>query len=566
METNNETKDEDFKPMLLSLDAKTSAIEDFITKSPQKTKWSDSILNQLKGASSEYALDYLDRIDPVTESQLKNIFPNASHRHRCRILFSTVTKTRLHDNIRRDPSTQRALFFLLNFLLGKDMTLAFEVNRKFATQERRDEELKAITDNEQYLDILEELMNRDDEVDLTSRLAELVFSAEAFGRAVQIKKYNRKGFPCQLIPLASTRLGRVWVDKKTWQFLGVEYLDYPAERRILQAKDIIHFEVNDFHISPNSRYFGMPSIESTMAIAERNRAANENAIPEIMKRMFAPIMIVKTATKSTAKLEEIRDKWRAGKTLFINDEIEAEAIPIQHDLDKIMTAVTEGAKDVYRGFTVPLVVAFQDEQNRATAEHSIIQWYESTLQYKRMQLNKVLWHQWYKPQLAKVFESKDMDRAASNGAVLQYLETRAQTIKDSEESGEDVPEQQIPFKVKLEFSNVRTTGFLDTASALIQFGDRKLLLPYMVREEAGLERWNNDMEEFDLVKTETVMAEMEMERDDPLGYKQQEKMLQQKGQMMGKPGQAGPAGAKKQQPFGKKPLPTSKSAKKPSKE
>lgn len=489
-------------------------IEDYFTKSPQKTKWSDTILNQLKGASSEYALDYLDRIDPVNEAQLKAIFPNASPTA-MEDPLTTVTKTRLHDNVRRDPSTQRAIFFLLNFLLGKDMKLAFEVNRKFATQERRDEEIKAIQDNEQYLDILEELMNRDDEVDLTTRLAELVFSAEAFGRSVQIKKYNKKGFPCQLIPLASTRLGRVWVDKKTWQFLGVEYLDYPSERRILQAKDIIHWETNDFHISPNSRYFGMPSIESTMAIAERNRSANEKAIPEIMSRMFAPIMIVKTATKSTAKLEEIRDKWQPGKTLFINDEMEIESVQIQHDLDKVTTAVMEGAKDIYRGLTIPLVVAFQDEQNRATAEHALIQWYESTLQYKRNQINNILWQQWYKPQLGKIFESKDIERAASSGSVLQYLETRAQTIEKAEESGEDMPTQTIPFKVKLEFSNVRTTGFLDTASALLQYGDRKLLLPHMIREEAGLERWNNDMEQFDLVKSETMMAEMEIERDDP---------------------------------------------------
>lgn len=552
--SNSKDNDNDDGPLLLTLDGSTSAIEDFFTKAPQRTRWTTAILNSLKGASfhGSYYDDYLDKIDPVSERQLKAIFPNASATQMDDPL-TTVTKTRLHDNVRRDPSTQRALFFLLNFLLGKDLTLAFEVNRKFATEERRETEIKAIQANEQYLDILEELMNRDEEVDLQSRLAELVFSAEAFGRAVQIKKYNRKGFPIELIPLSSTRLGRVWVDRKTWEFLGVEYLDYPREQRILLAKDIIHYEVNDFHISPNSRYFGIPSIESTMAIAERNRSANELAIPEIMKRMFAPIMIVKTATKSTAKLQEIRNKWKAGKTLFINDEVEIESIAIQHDLDKIVTAVMEGSKDIYRGLTVPLVVAFQDEQNRATAEHSIIQWYESTLQYKRNQLNNMIWQQWYKPQLEKIFESKDIERAASTGSVLQYLETRAQTISEAESNGEEF-KQQIPFKVKLEFSNVRTTGFLDTASALIQFGDRKLLLPHMIREEAGLERWNNDMQEFDIVKTETIMTEMEMQRDDPfMMQNQQMKLPQQPGQAQGQKDE------NKKKPFTKK-LPTRSSS------
>jgi hypothetical protein len=495
-------------------------VEDFFTKAPEKTAWTTSILNQLRGASDNYGLDYLNKIDPVSEAQLKRIFPNATPTQMTDPL-TTTTKTRLHDNVRRDASTQRGLFFLLYFILGKEISLAFDVNRKFATQERKDKELEAIQSNEQYLDILEEIMNRDDDVDITSRLAELVFSAEAFGRSAQIKKYDRKGQPCDLIPLASTRLGRVWVDKATWKFLGVEYLDYSREQRILLAKDIIHLEVNDFNLSPNSRYFGMPSIESTMAIAERNRSANEIAVPEIMKRMFAPIMLVKTMTKSETKLAEIRDKWKAGKTLFINDEIEAEAIPIQHDLDKIMNAVLEGSKDIYRGLTVPLNVAFSEEINRSTAETNMIQWYESVLEYKRQHLNNVMWHQWYKPQLEKIFESKDMDRAASNGSVLEYLETKS---KRQEEEG-DAYEQLIPFRIKIEFANVRTTGFLDSAAALCQFQDRRLLSDDMVRTEAGLGGYNNDMQEIEQAR---MKAGLQLRMSSPLF--QQQMQMQQFGQ------------------------------------
>lgn len=483
--------------LLETLDNKTSAVEDFLTKAPQRTKWTETILNSLKGASSEYALDYLDKIDPVSERQLKSIFPNASPTQ-MEDPLSTVTKTRLHDNVRRDPSTQRSLFFIVFFLLGKDISLTFEAARKFATEERREREVKAIQNNMQYLDILEDLMNRDDEVDLKTRLAELVFSAEAFGRSVQIKKYNRKGFPCKLIPLSSTRLGHIWIDRKTWDFLGVEYLDYPRNNNILLAKDIIHYEVNDFHITPNSRYFGMPSIESTMAIAERNRSANEKAVPEIMSKMWAGTNIYKIlGAHSEQKINEIMGKVKPGKDLYINEQVEVNSVELKHDLDKIMNAIMEGSKDIYRGSTVPLVVAFQDEQNRSTAEHSMIQWYESTLEYKRNQLNSVLWSQYYKPQLETIFENRDMDIAAANGSVLQYLETRSQTMNEMAQYGEEF-KQPIPFKVKLEFANVRTTGFLDTSAALLQFGDRHYLEPYMVREEAGLVRWNNDMKETEM--------------------------------------------------------------------
>jgi len=478
------------KPLLFTQEV----IEDYYNKAPQKTKWSEAILNSLKGASGEQALNYLDKVDPVDENQLRRIFPNASPTQ-MEDPLSTVTKTRLHDNVRRDPSTQRAVFFIVSFLLGKEITLTFEPARKFATEERREREMKAIQNNEQYLDILEDLMNRDEDVELQTRLAELAFSAEAFGRAVQIKKYNRKGFPCKLIPLASTRLGHVWVDRKTWDFLGVEYLDYPRSQRILLAKDIIHYEANDFHITPNSRYFGMPTIESTMSIAERNRAANEKAIPEIMAKMWAGTNIYKIlGAHSDEKIREIMTKVRPGKDLYVNEEIEVQQVELKHDLDKIVNAVLEGSKDIYRGTTIPQTVAFQDLTNRATAEGQMIQWYESVLEFKRNQLNTVFWNQYYKPQLESIFETRDMNRAAENGSVLQYLETRAKTIDDMADQGEEY-RSPIPFKVKFEFGDIRTTGFLDTASALLQFGDRHYLEPYMVREESGLGRWNNDMEE-----------------------------------------------------------------------
>ena len=68
-------------------------------------------------------------------------------------LLTTVTKTMLHDNIMR-PKYRKVLFFLLYFMLCTNIQLAFDVNRKFATEERRDAEIKAIQGNEEYLYIL----------------------------------------------------------------------------------------------------------------------------------------------------------------------------------------------------------------------------------------------------------------------------------------------------------------------------------------------------------------------------------------------------------------------------
>ena len=79
-------------------------------------------------------------------------------------------------------------------------------------------------------------------------------------------------------------------------------------------------------------------------------------------------------------------------------------------------------------------------------------------------------------------------------------------MKELEDRNEQY-HQPIPFKIKLEFSNIRTTGFLDTASALMQMGDRGYLEPYMVREEEGLGRWNNEMKEVEFQNAKFVESQ-----------------------------------------------------------
>src|SRR6185369_8025439 len=146
-------------------------------------------------------------------------------------------------------------------------------NRIYANEQRKQEHLKEIMEGPEspgYLDIMELIMNRDNDMNLQQRKLELVFSGTSFGRSVQIKQYDKKNRVCGLIPLSSTRMGRVWVDKD-WTFLGVEYNDYSRDKRILLAKDIIHYENNDMVITPRGRYYGTSMLEPLMSIGERNR-------------------------------------------------------------------------------------------------------------------------------------------------------------------------------------------------------------------------------------------------------------------------------------------------------
>ena len=480
-------------PILLTLDDKSSIVENFFTRRPEPTDYAKNLLG---GA----ALQELDAYAPVDEKQLKAIFPGAVATKMNDPLSST-DKIRIHENIRRDGATKLALSILSYFMLGKNTTISLGLPRRYANKKRETEALSMIQNNEAYLNMLEEIMNRDDSVDLIQRQISLIASAHAFGHAVALKRYDSQGMPNGLISLASSRLGRIWVNKKDWKPLGIEYKDYTRGKQILLMKDIIHFAVDDWHITPNSLNYGMATAENVIAIGERNRVANETAIPEIMKRMWAPIMIIKnTGVRGEAKMRAIRDAFKSGKTVFINDDIEVEVIPLQHDLEKQILATKDGEKAILRAFTVPAGIAFEDDPNHATMENSLQQWYDGTLQFKRAQFDQVMWKQWYKPQVEKML---------LNSQDIPLMEG-----------------QEIPFRIVTEFENIRSISFLDVSSAILGWHAAGLVNDDIARTEGGLSKYNDDMNTEKLNKqtltNNMVTQEMDMMADRAIAQKETE--------------------------------------------
>lgn len=465
-------------PILMTLDEKESTIENFFTRRPEATEWAQKYLG---GAS----LDELDQNAPVDEKQLRAIFPGAIATKMVDPLSAT-DKIRIHENVRRDGGTKLALSILSYFMLGKHTTISLGLPKRYANKARETAALQMIQNNDTYLDMLEEIMNRDDDLDMVQRQIGLIASAHAFGRSVLVRQYDKEGFPMRYIPLASARLGRVWVDRRDWKFLGVEYKDYTRNKRILLAKDIIHYEVDDWHITPNSLYHGMATAENVIAIGERNRVANETSMPEIIKSLWAPIMLVRTqGPRSAAKMREIISNFKRGKTIFYNDDIEITVIPLTHDLEKLNLVTKDGEKAIMRAFTVPIGLAFEDDPNRATLEKSLQAWYDGPLKFKRSQFDQVMWKQHYKPQVERMMPVG----------------------------------QPIPFRIETQFENIRTDSFLDMSSALLGWVNAGLLNGDIARTEANLGKYNDDMNAEALKKIQlgNDMVTQEMNNMQPPG-------------------------------------------------
>ncbi len=447
-------------PILISLDEKASVIENFFTRRPEATEWATKYLG---GAS----VNELDQYAPIDEKQLRTLFPGASAVKMVDPL-SRTDKIRIHENVRRDGATKTALAILSYFMLGKSTTISLGLSRRYANKEREMAALKMIQTNDDYLDMLEEIMNRDDDLDMIQRQIALIASGHAFGRSVLLRQYDSDGFPIRYIPLSSPRLGRIWIDRRTGNFLGVEYLEYTKTKRILLAKDIIHYEVDDWHITPNGLYHGMATAENILAIGERNRVANETSMPELIKSYWAPILLVRsTGPRNAATMRNIMNNFKRGKTLFYNDDIEIEVLPLTHDLGLLNQVTKDGEKAILRAFTVPIGLVFEDDPNRATLEKSLQAWYDGPLKFKRSHFDQIMWKQHYKWQVEKMIQNSDR--------VVQ------------------VEGEPLPFRIETQFENIRTDSFLDMSSALLGWVSQGLLTGDIARTEANLGKYNDDM-------------------------------------------------------------------------
>jgi len=484
----------------------------------------------LTGASA----NELDMLAPMSEKELTAIFPRSSATV-MRDPLTTADKTRIHDNIRRDPASAVAPFIFTYFLLGPDSSITLGLNRQYANEERKKNAFDAIQTNERYLDIIEDIMNRDENLEVQTRKMQLVFQGSCFGRSVMIKQYDKNNLPIRYIPLSPTRLGRVYVDTHSHEFLGVEYLEYPTDRRILLAKDVIHYECNDMMITPRARYYGMAMAEPLMAVGERNRVMNEIAIPEITRKNWSSNRVIKVNTGSQQKLNQIKNAFALpGKDVVINDQVEVTNVPLNHDLEKIQVALENGNKDIFRTWTVPQGIGWPEDPNHATMENSLLAWYNGILSFRRAQLDSVMWLQHYKPQLKQILADQNLfaNIPTDPNQMVDYMVQKAeQPLTPGQITSED-----LPFRIVTEFKNIKTVGFLDNSAALLGWYNANIINREIALKEGGMEQYIDDMAEEDqnqvslgnnlLQQDQNMMMNMQMQQQ----QQQQQSPTEQQGQ------------------------------------
>jgi hypothetical protein len=406
--------------------------------------------------------------------------------------YSEDEKKILLENYRREPATRRALDILAEFTLGERTELVMDTPNAYADQKRQDEAIKTLTSDPMLIDYLDELATIDEKVNATDRFTELLISGENFGRAVLVKQYDEDGIPIRLIPLASIRLGKVFCDAQTWELLGIEYKDYKGEQRILRKEDIIHYEPNDFHITPNTRYMGAATAEPTMYTAMSLRTAYEIAIPEIRKSKWAPFHILQfPQIQSQEKLDEIAAKIQPGKSqVWGEGQIMVHKVDLNNiNLKELYDSIIESQKEIFRSFGIALVFAFQDEQNRATAQFSSNLMRVTKLTKIRTRLRNVLEPQWYEPNLRALMKKRQKETGLEEPSLEQYQETGLVNALEKSARILKVDPNALPFKPRMKFVDKKVDTFLEISAAALGWYQAGIIDEEMAAEIGGLDQF-----------------------------------------------------------------------------
>jgi hypothetical protein len=381
--------------------------------------------------------------------------------------YNLVHKRMFESSYRGDGTVSGCVDGKVRFTLGQRTKTVVDITEEFtATEsEERQEAVSQLSENKEA----QRLLTMVDEIHRKCHFHQHLFAAMTQsmvgGRAAILVEKDAQRLPARLKLLNWQKLGRVFVDKSTWEFLGVEYQDRTQQEGPLTADEIIYLPRRNYHITPDSLYYGTSDLESVVHLSETNRLIDQIDTKEIARAMWAPFTIVYVPPDTDEQtLQEIQKDFYPGTVNFTTSDIKAETLQQKVDITGIVALRESNERRIVRNLRIPSFVAgFEEITNRATAEEVMLAWTNSELATERTWLRDFIEPQWLDPMIEVVFGDDFI----------------------TERIGE-VSIQRREFKLKLEFENVELETLKDKSEALLPMYDRHLVTPEKFLEMTGM--------------------------------------------------------------------------------
>ena len=461
-----------------------------------------------------------------------NIFnvPNKARVPRLKAPYKQRELNRFEDTFRTDGIVKNAILKKWNFILGARTYVNLDADKEYDSDEERSAAIQAVSKYQPYKvakDKANEILKT---IDFRNVIHAAGVSASVYGRACIEKVRDESGTIVRLNVLNSKLLGDVEINEDTWEFVGVHYRDLPKTDDLLLSKDIIYLTKNDVHISPGSLYYGLSDLEPVIDGSETKRIAKQQDLKEIAKALWAGFIWImfKNPNVTAADIQDVINKIKPGVPTALEHETELHVEKIAHDSPMLLNIITEMNREALRDLSVPSPLGgYEDIQNFATLQQTLIAWKESDLDAERAWLSAIVERQI----LTEIFRDSLREQGInpdqtvpgySKGEILvkkempmpltspssftkmelpeglkigqQYIEPEEQQSDEYTDplSNINLPTQTQyevipPAKLSFEIEDPNFTPFKEKMETVLGLYDKDLVSPRKVLEEADME-------------------------------------------------------------------------------
>jgi len=213
-------------------------------------------------------------------------------------------------------------------------------------------------------DIKTEIDQINKQVNLDKILYTAQINRSIHGKAAFEIIRDRHNTPTRLLPLNSTKI-KPDLDEN-WNLTGYTY---QGKEGFYQQDEILYF--TNHETQPNHQ--GISDIEPIHTTLETRHTILRENIPEITRTLWAPYVILKADTTGLPNdeaeqiIENLAQVARAGKSIAINESIEATVVNLTPDIQGLNTLLTKLEESIIANFGVPRFLLGKPVENRATA-------------------------------------------------------------------------------------------------------------------------------------------------------------------------------------------------------
>ena len=323
--------------------------------------------------------------------------------------YSFEEMIRYHEAWREDGIASMCVELLAQAILGDHFKTIIDLNEEFESDEEAKATLDALKNNEKLKSFKREIDIINKECKATNHFKALFIQAAVFGSdAAIIERDKDTELPKSLKILPAMSLGRRFVDKKTWELIGLEYLDYKFPDSILKAEDIFYIALRNYHMSPGTFHYGYSLFEKIVSLSETNRVINQRNLPETNFRLWSPMLLIKMPNNvNQSVMKQMQDDVAngAGNAIVTNQQVNIDPVTLNVSVQEMTTERSQNNLEIIRQLQFPEILYNPDIMNRATSQEVMESWNVFVLQPYQTWLADIIQEQWIDPIIEKLISN-----------------------------------------------------------------------------------------------------------------------------------------------------------------